>query len=158
MCVYECMQARCKIPAYVQSHGYYIARAHTRRDGHTLVPKSHIHIKKKNTRRNGYTLVSKLRGHMAPALGVAVHPSGKLMATCSCDQTTVVWSVPQRGQGHDDQSPDASRWQSVATILGHNDYVKACAFRTDGKMLATASRDRCAWVVCRLRLCVCVCV
>ena len=34
------------------------------------------------------------------------------------------------------------QWQSVSTILGHNDYVKGCAFRCDGKMLATASRDK----------------
>jgi WD40 repeat protein len=109
---------------------------------------------------------------MAPALGVALHPSGKLMATCSCDQTAVVWSLAQRshaddqiskkddrdsGHGHK-SAVDVVKWQSVSTILGHNDYVKAVAFRADGRVLATASRDRFACLCVCVRVCVLVCV
>jgi WD40 repeat protein len=89
--------------------------------------------------KDGYKLTSRLKGHNAPALGVCVHPTGLLMATCSCDQTAVLWSVPDEGKMGEARDQD---WQSVSTILGHGDYVKGVSFRDDGRMLATASRDK----------------
>lgn len=65
--------------------------------------------------KDGYQLASRLRGHTAPALCVTVHPSGLLMASSSCDQTAVLWSVPDAGKMGEARE---QQWQSISTILG----------------------------------------
>lgn len=80
------------------------------------------------------------------------------MATGGADDIGMLWTVrhPSEGTGDDSQrarlemlvrgnvapqSESTRRWNSLGFLQGHREYVTACAFRSDGVLLATASRD-----------------
>jgi len=71
---------------------------------------------------------------------VAWHPNsaqeGATIATSSFDATAAVWN---RGQGE-------STWEVCAQLEGHENEVKGVAWSTDGKYLATSSRDKSVWI------------
>ena len=66
--------------------------------------------------------------HADRATAVAFHPSGRQLATGSCDNTAKVW--------------DLETGQEVETLRGHIGYMMALAYSGDGALLATASGHR----------------
>ena len=84
---------------------------------------------------DGFVQHRVLSGHMGPVLGLGLHPCGRVMASGSCDCNVVIWFLA-------DIAGAGPTWLSIATLFGHEDYVRACSFREDGQLLATASRDR----------------
>ena len=107
-----------------------------------------------------FHLVSRLAGHMAPVLGLCFHPSGQTIATSGADDIGILWTFtsplePAHNEAKMrlDMLPrgtvsapatdrqEARAWNSLGFLQGHREYVTACAFRADGVLLATASRD-----------------
>lgn len=79
--------------------------------------------------------------------------------TGGADDIGMLWTIRPvpAGAGDDDQqarfemlvrgnvaprSESVREWNSLGYLQGHRTYVTACAFRSDGVLLATASRDR----------------
>ena len=114
-----------------------------------------------------FELISRLPGHTAPVLSLGFHPSGEIFASGGADEIGMLWTFKSnedtgqhrittaklgmssnfdlysRGRApaatrRDDSQPE---WNSVGFLAGHSNYVTACAFRFDGIVLATASRD-----------------
>jgi WD40 repeat protein len=83
--------------------------------------------------------VATLEGHREDVASVAFHPTGRLLATGSWDNTTKVWR----------SWPDNSSWTCVVTLDkrngGHTDYVTSVAFNST-RLLATGSCDNTAKV------------
>ncbi|MEQ1903739.1 MAG: WD40 repeat domain-containing protein, partial [Pirellulaceae bacterium] len=74
---------------------------------------------------------SQLNGRQICSTDVAFHPDGGLLAsthTLVNDPTVRLWDVASRTQ--------------VAELRGHTDHIWRVAFTTDGKLLASASRDK----------------
>ena len=69
-----------------------------------------------------------LRGHRDTVFGVALDPSGKLLATAGYDRTLVIWDLASRTPMHE--------------IKGHNGSIHDLAFHPRGHIIATASDDR----------------
>ncbi len=69
------------------------------------------------------------QGETVPVVsGVALSPSGKLLATVGDDHLLRIWNV---------QNASLAK-----TFSSHTDWIKAVAFRPDGKVVATAGNDR----------------
>ncbi|MEE2686214.1 MAG: c-type cytochrome domain-containing protein [Planctomycetota bacterium] len=69
-----------------------------------------------------------LRGHQDSLFGVALDPSGRLLATAGYDRMLVIW--------------DLEKGEPIHQIKGHNGSIHDLAFHPGGKMVATASDDR----------------
>ncbi|EME27534.1 Protein HIRA [Galdieria sulphuraria] len=69
----------------------------------------------------------KLSGHSNDVLGVAWSPSGELLASCSVDNTIIIWNV---------------RSDTIVTRLqGHESFVKGLSFDPTGRFLASHGED-----------------
>jgi WD40 repeat protein len=68
------------------------------------------------------------RGHEQTVQGVAISPDGKLLASCSDDQTIKLWDLSSRTH--------------LATLKGHTGAVNAIAFSRDGTRLASGGADK----------------
>ncbi|GJQ14490.1 hypothetical protein GpartN1_g6281.t1 [Galdieria partita] len=69
----------------------------------------------------------KLSGHSNDVLGVAWSPCGELLASCSVDNTIIVWNV---------------RSDTIVTRLqGHESFVKGLSFDPTGRFLASHGED-----------------
>src|SRR5262249_10950900 len=66
--------------------------------------------------------------HSGAALGVAVSPDGKRIASSSQDGYVIIW--------------DAHTGREVRRFQAHNDHARSVAFSPDGHLLATASWDK----------------
>jgi WD40 repeat protein/DNA-binding SARP family transcriptional activator len=76
---------------------------------------------------NGPTLQGALVGHSDPILGLAFHPSGKMLASSSMDQTVRLW--------------DVASGQSYATLQGYSNWLVEVAFSPDGRTLASSGSN-----------------
>jgi WD40 repeat protein/serine/threonine protein kinase len=68
------------------------------------------------------------RAHEQPVKGVAISRDGKLLASCSDDQTIKLWDLFSRAH--------------LATLKGHTSAVNAIAFSTDGTKIASGGVDK----------------
>jgi WD40 repeat protein len=82
------------------------------------------------------TCVATLAGHSSSVNFVAFDPTGRFLATGSCDNTAKVWRM----------SPDGAAATCVATLAGHSNSVLSVAFDPTGRFLATGSYDNTAKV------------
>ncbi len=71
-----------------------------------------------------------LQGHALPVLAGAFSPGGKLVVTCSDDNSARVW--------------DATTGAELSRLLGHTAAVTAAVFSTDGRRVLTGSYDNTA--------------
>jgi WD40 repeat protein len=69
-------------------------------------------------------ILEKIKDHDLAVLGVAFHPSGKYLATCSEDKTTKIWNLTD--------------FSEVITLEGHFQEVNDVAFYSNGNKLLTA--------------------
>lgn len=69
----------------------------------------------------------KLEKHTDFVGGIAFSPDGKILASCSKDQTIILWDVDTGSIKH--------------TLKGHTDFVTSVSFSPDGKTLASGSID-----------------
>ena len=76
-----------------------------------------------------YRLQTILRGHQGDILDVAWSGDGKYLATCSIDNSIIVWNA-------------RSFPQITATLKGHTDMVKGVTWDPVGKYLASQSTDK----------------
>jgi WD40 repeat protein len=111
-----------------------------------------------------------LSGHTSEVWGVSFSPDGRLLASCSWDQTIRLWQMPDGKplvtlSGHTGPvggvsfSPDGRLlascsgdqtirlWQMpdgkpLATLTGHTDWVEGVTFSPDGRLLASCSADK----------------
>jgi len=105
-----------------------------------------------------FQLVSRLPGHNAPILGLGFHPSGETIASVGADAIGMLWTLKEPDANDDvctgkwnlltrgtvaaaGQRKENREWNSLGFLCGHREYVTSCAFRADGVLLATASRD-----------------
>ena len=70
-----------------------------------------------------------LRQHHGDMLDLAWSPGDRWLATCSVDNTVVVWDV-------------AGMPSSLAVLRGHSGHVKGVTWDPVGKYLATQSADK----------------
>lgn len=70
-----------------------------------------------------------LRGHSRPVYCCCFAPDGRVLASGSCDYTTILWDVSTGRQLH-----------KIAD--GHTKFVNSCSFSTNGQLLVTASSDK----------------
>jgi hypothetical protein len=68
-----------------------------------------------------------LQGHVTAVRGVAMSPTGQLLASCSDDKTVRLWSIPAGELLH--------------TGKEHSDRVRSVAFSPDGAVLASSGND-----------------
>eukprot|EP00501_MAST-03F_sp_TOSAG23-6_P001072 GSMAST32.ASY1.ANO1.1115.1 assembled CDS len=116
--------------------------------------------------------VALLEGHDEKVWCVAWSPHGKMIASCSSDQTVRIWSrgvtaadwkcVDVLDDGHTrtirsvSWSPsgiaiatcsfDGTGFQNVAVLEGHDNEVKCVSWSPSGGLLATCGRDKSVWV------------
>lgn len=81
-----------------------------------------------------------LRGHSNNVTDLAWSPGDAYMATCSLDNTIIVWNP--------------NTLHKVATLEGHESYVKGVAWDPVGKYLASQSDDRSVYIW-RVEVCIC---
>ncbi len=72
-----------------------------------------------------------MRQHDGHVLDLAWSPGDRWLATCSVDNTVVVWDVSGGG------AP-----ASIAVLRGHSGHVKGVTWDPVGKYLATQSADK----------------
>lgn len=72
-----------------------------------------------------------LRGHSMNVMGVCWSPDGKMLASCSLDNTLAVWLVENMEQP-----------KLLHTIEGHKGLVKGLAWDPVGKYIASQAEDR----------------
>src|ERR1041385_7210343 len=110
------------------------------------------------------------KAHNGTVNDLAISSDGKMIASCSSDNTIKLWSLPERNllrtlQGHKNAVnalallPDGkvlasgsydktiklwslSDGKSLTTLEGHKDEVRDLAITPDGKLLASASNDK----------------
>jgi protein HIRA/HIR1 len=90
-----------------------------------------------------------LQGHTMDVLEVAWGPGDSMLASCSIDNSVMVWKVPDRGGGdglHGRLGAAAAVGCRVLrpykTLQGHQSWVKGLAWDPVGKFLASAGEDR----------------
>src|SRR6266568_3225111 len=66
--------------------------------------------------------------HTEPVSSLVFSPSGMLLASGSEDKTIKLW--------------DTATYECLATLRGHDDWVRSIAFSPDNKVLASSSEDR----------------
>ena len=76
---------------------------------------------------------------------VAWSPDGSLLASAGFDGRVAVWrrTPRQRGRG---QAEGDEEWEAVCVLEGHEHEVKAVSWSSDGRLLASCSRDKSVWV------------
>lgn len=72
--------------------------------------------------------VKTLKGHTREILSIALHPSGKYLASAGKDNTVRIW--------------DLRTGETIKILEGHNDNVNYVSFSPNGKYLASASDDK----------------
>lgn len=77
-----------------------------------------------------YNNTISLKGHTEKALSGKFSPDGKLVLTCSKDNTACLW--------------DAKTGKLLHQLKGHTDYVHSGAFSLDSKTVLTCSQDKTA--------------
>lgn len=76
-------------------------------------------------------IVRTLTGHTSAVTGLAFHPTGTLIASCSKDRTVKLWNpvAPQPAV------------QALKSLDGHNAWIEGITFIEQGTKLATVSAD-----------------
>ena len=116
------------------------------------------YLRLESSEATDFQLVSRLPGHNAPILGLGFHPSGETFASVGADAIGMLWTLKDPETNIDASTgkwslltrgtvatvinrKEAREWNSLGFLCGHREYVTCCAFRADGVLLATASRD-----------------
>ena len=87
-------------------------------------------------------LVHTFEGHNGIVKKVAVHPSGKIMATASLDNTWKLWTTFKSTSREDSGATESYRLIYTShDKVSHNDDVTSVAFTQDGKYLVSGSED-----------------
>lgn len=88
------------------------------------------------------TLITTLKGqHSRSIRASSWKPSNQpVLATASFDGSAGIWH-PECEDGE-----DSGEWECVATLEGHENECKCVAWSSDGRYLATCSRDKSVWV------------
>lgn len=71
-----------------------------------------------------------MRGHAGDVYDLCWAPDSRRLATCSVDNTAVVWDIAKSGS------------KGVAVLTGHSNFVQGVAWDPTGKYIVTQSTDR----------------
>ena len=95
------------------------------------------------------TIVATLKGqHTRSIRASSWKPSNQpVLATASFDGSAGIWH-PECEDGE-----ESGEWECVATLEGHDNECKCVAWSSDGRYLATCSRDKSVWVWEGISLC-----
>lgn len=70
-----------------------------------------------------------LSGHKKSIYGLAFHPTGQQLASCSADNSIMLWNLTKKSIRCYD-------------FKGHSDVVTSIEFTSDGQLMASCSQDR----------------
>lgn len=90
--------------------------------------------------------------HIRTVRNLSFSPTGTTLATASFDSTVGIWcKVNEAGlddvQGGGEQDGSGrGEWEPVDPLEGHESECKGVAWSTDGRLLASCSRDKSVWV------------
>mmetsp|Transcript_36070 Transcript_36070/g.103786 ORF Transcript_36070/g.103786 Transcript_36070/m.103786 type:complete len:420 (+) Transcript_36070:69-1328(+) len=77
---------------------------------------------------------------------LAWDPSGEILAVCSFDATTSLWTEAKEGDEEAAEGEGGMRFAFKGLVSGHENEVKCVAFSPSGEYLATCSRDKSVWI------------
>lgn len=79
---------------------------------------------------------------------LAFNPLGTTLATASFDATVGIWQqVDEAGlEDGDGAGGEGGEWEAVDPLEGHDSECKSAEWSSDGRLLATCSRDKSVWV------------
>ena len=72
------------------------------------------------------TCLHTLKGHASEVSGIALHPDGTTMASCSSDGTVRLWNL--------------RTWSEIGIVHQQTTTTNGCVFTTDGRRLIVSSR------------------
>lgn len=86
--------------------------------------------------------------HTKTVRSLAFNPLGTTLATASFDATVGIWQqVDEAGlEDGDGAGGEGGEWEAVDPLEGHDSECKSAEWSSDGRLLATCSRDKSVWV------------
>ncbi|BGP08865.1 Cytosolic iron-sulfur protein assembly protein [Rhodotorula toruloides] len=84
--------------------------------------------------------------HSRTVRSLSFSPTGATLATASFDSTVGIWCQVSEAGLDDGEGAKGDEWEAVDPLEGHENECKSVAWSSDGRLLASCSRDKSVWV------------